>query len=438
MTFDLNEKRVVRKRPLRRKKPAMFTNVTLPVDPTIADVEALSIASALAGRMGIGLELVSVLSSDTAKPAATIDTRMIVPGVVVTRRTLPGHRIDDALARAVHDHPGALWCVSTHAKWALTEAFTGSLSEELVRASGAAIVLIGPHAERIVVDGSVLLVVVDDRADSEAILPSAMALAKALHIGVRLVEVLHMSHVPAGHVAEEANLVRHLAEAWSTAEVSVDFEVLHGEHSSDAVLAYVAREPEIALVAMATKGLPAPARMIYPSETYRVVRKSPCAVLVMHPLPAVSKSERRNVVVAGMSNVESSAKVIQVAVMEARARGAQLLLVHTWEEPAYRGVEFGMAYSGELSQDFEDAQLHIIDEAVAAARLAAPDVEVLGVVARGRTADVLVSYGESADLIVVGRHDHNALTEALLGSVSRSVGRRAPCPVMVVPSSDPT
>ena len=123
--------------------------------------------------------------------------------------------------------------------------------------------------------------------------------------------------------------------------------------------------------------------------------------------------------------------------MEARARGAQLLLVHTWEEPAYRGVEFGMAYSGELSQDFEDAQLQIIDEAVVAARLAAPDVDVLGAVARGRPADVLVSYGESAELIVVGRHDHNALTEALLGSVSRSVGRRAPCPVMVVPTDDP-
>ena len=106
----------------------MFTNVTLPVDPTIADVEALSIASALAGRMGIGLELVSVLSSDTAKSKPTIDTRVVVPGVVVTTRMLPGHRVEEALTRAVHDRPGALWCVSTHAKWALTEAVQRTLN----------------------------------------------------------------------------------------------------------------------------------------------------------------------------------------------------------------------------------------------------------------------------------------------------------------------
>jgi nucleotide-binding universal stress UspA family protein len=66
--------------------------------------------------------------------------------------------------------------------------------------------------------------------------------------------------------------------------------------------------------------------------------------------------------------------------------------------------------------------------------------------ARGRTADGLVVADEmtpadtllrlaaerDAAVIVVGRHGHRAVAEALMGSTTRELIRRAPCPVLVV------
>jgi nucleotide-binding universal stress UspA family protein len=43
-----------------------------------------------------------------------------------------------------------------------------------------------------------------------------------------------------------------------------------------------------------------------------------------------------------------------------------------------------------------------------------------------------VAAAEHADLIVVGSHGKGAWKQALLGSVSRHVVHRAPCPVMIV------
>jgi nucleotide-binding universal stress UspA family protein len=50
----------------------------------------------------------------------------------------------------------------------------------------------------------------------------------------------------------------------------------------------------------------------------------------------------------------------------------------------------------------------------------------------GQAADVLMEASEGADLLVVDSRGHNALTEALLGSVSRYCVHHAQCPVVVM------
>jgi len=42
---------------------------------------------------------------------------------------------------------------------------------------------------------------------------------------------------------------------------------------------------------------------------------------------------------------------------------------------------------------------------------------------------------DRVDLIVLGRHGHSGLEEALFGSVSEKVIRKADCPVLIVPMS---
>jgi nucleotide-binding universal stress UspA family protein len=46
---------------------------------------------------------------------------------------------------------------------------------------------------------------------------------------------------------------------------------------------------------------------------------------------------------------------------------------------------------------------------------------------------VNVASEQSADAIVMGAHGHSRLSQAVLGSTSREVIRRAPCPVVIAP-----
>jgi nucleotide-binding universal stress UspA family protein len=61
-----------------------------------------------------------------------------------------------------------------------------------------------------------------------------------------------------------------------------------------------------------------------------------------------------------------------------------------------------------------------------------PEVAVDPVVVRGRAGSVLLEYAEHARLIVVGSRGHGEVTGLLLGSTSRRMSRRAPCPVAIV------
>jgi nucleotide-binding universal stress UspA family protein len=52
--------------------------------------------------------------------------------------------------------------------------------------------------------------------------------------------------------------------------------------------------------------------------------------------------------------------------------------------------------------------------------------------------ETLVRIADDVDAaaIVVGRHDHSALHDVLVGSTAKGLLRREPCPVLVVRSAD--
>jgi nucleotide-binding universal stress UspA family protein len=93
----------------------------------------------------------------------------------------------------------------------------------------------------------------------------------------------------------------------------------------------------------------------------------------------------------------------------------------------------------ELDQAMYEAAQRTAQHGEALAREAGLDAESMVVADDVTVADTLIRLAREVDspAIVVGAHGHRALSELLLGSTSRDVIQRAPCPVMVVRDQTP-
>lgn len=127
--------------------------------------------------------------------------------------------------------------------------------------------------------------------------------------------------------------------------------------------------------------------------------------------------------------------VIDAAAAVSRAFGSTVHLVHVeppgpefvgWEagpETVRHDVAAKMRGNHRRLQDLKRAPWHAPDD-VAALLIQGPTVEKI----------LEEQRRLEADLIVLGSHGHGALFDLLVGSVAEGVLRRAPCPVLVVPS----
>lgn len=128
--------------------------------------------------------------------------------------------------------------------------------------------------------------------------------------------------------------------------------------------------------------------------------------------------------------------VIEHAMALARALGARLYLLHvTSPDPAFVGYEVGpQTVRDQVAKEYheERRQLEAWRENAEARCV---DTQVLFV--KGPTVEKILneSAKRAASYIVMGTHGRSALHNLLVGSVSDGVLRKAPCPVVLVPSA---
>lgn len=124
---------------------------------------------------------------------------------------------------------------------------------------------------------------------------------------------------------------------------------------------------------------------------------------------------------------------------EATAFGVELAAEHEAEVifvrvvPALDVVPSGLVWiSGAVMHEETAADRAVLEDAAAVA--AEHGLVATTALLRGDTVDQIVAFAEShdVDLIVVGSRGHGALTNALLGSVSRGVLSESKRPVLVV------
>jgi nucleotide-binding universal stress UspA family protein len=139
-------------------------------------------------------------------------------------------------------------------------------------------------------------------------------------------------------------------------------------------------------------------------------------------MPAESKR-----IVVGVDGSEPSKQALRWAARIAKAEGAHLDAIAAWEFPTSLGWSAApMGYSPK--PDIEKSLTETVDEVFGPNRPA--DMVLRSF--EGSAANVLLTVGKGALMIVVGSRGHGGFMGLLLGSVSAKVAEHATCPVLVV------
>jgi nucleotide-binding universal stress UspA family protein len=257
--------------------------VAVPVNWTPESDRALAVASTLATWAGVDVELVTV-----AEPikGAGVQSRLEELARNATAPTTwriveTGGPPEAALLTELARDENRLWCVGSHARGALGELILGSLSEDFVRHAHVPVMLVGPHAG-LAPTGRVLAVALDGTEQSESILPAAAELAVALGMTLRLLQVAGVGELVPSDVSESAYLSHTAARMPYFEHETVDYDLLHGKHPSADIASYLDAHSEVGAVALATRGLEGPDRLVHRSTAFDIAHRASVPVLILH------------------------------------------------------------------------------------------------------------------------------------------------------------
>ncbi|MCZ2860588.1 universal stress protein [Blastococcus sp. VKM Ac-2987] len=174
--------------------------------------------------------------------------------------------------------------------------------------------------------------------------------------------------------------------------------------------------------------------VILGSTAAAVARGCACPVLVVPRRPAVSVRGRAGVVVGVADGADGA--VLEAAFRAAADRACALVAVHTWRHPVPGPAHVALdpLVGVDAAQRREEELLADLLQPWTARY---PRVPVRQVVERAGAAEVLLSAGLTAELLVVGRRDRRGGVLGSLRSTTNAVLHRALCPVQVVPVGEP-
>jgi nucleotide-binding universal stress UspA family protein len=208
--------------------------------------------------------------------------------------------------------------------------------------------------------------------------------------------------------------------------VEVDSLVCEGEPPE--VIATVAREKGVDLIAMGTYGRKGLKRLIMGSVTSAVVLKAPCDVLVVKR-PCSECNGRYGSLLIPYDGSEFSKKALRRAFEFEKlddGRATALYVIPRYEEMV------GFIRSESISRALHREAQKITDSAKELA--AANSVSLETVVEEGHAADRIVETAAriNNDLIIMGSYGMRGVDRAIMGSTAERVIMNAPCPLLIV------
>ncbi|GLY49826.1 universal stress protein [Lentzea sp. NBRC 102530] len=136
-------------------------------------------------------------------------------------------------------------------------------------------------------------------------------------------------------------------------------------------------------------------------------------------------------VVVGIDGSASALAAASWAAAGCARHRAPLRLVHGYMVPANAYPEM-LIIADETRRAMEEQARAWLTEAAAAAKAAAPEVEITTAVVSCGGAGLLIDESATARLVVVGSRGHGSVTGLLVGSTAIALAAHGRCPVVVV------
>lgn len=203
----------------------------------------------------------------------------------------------------------------------------------------------------------------------------------------------------------------------------------------------IAREQKIDLIVVATQGNTGVKHLLLGSTAERIVRYSPCPVLVVHPKARNGKSGRPdlmfNRILVPIDFSNCSLKGLEYAKTLAKQFGSKLVLLNSVVFQYYvTSDEYARYNLPLLMQQAENASRRQMRDLIEKTDWEGIQVSPSLQIGHAGQQICAAAAGHHADLIVTSTHGTTGFKHILVGSTAEYVVRHATCPVLVIPSHE--
>ena len=295
-----------------------------------------------------------------------------------------------------------------------------------------------------------VLVAIDFSAPSLEAIEAALPLIKHFGADLHLVHVFEPDYpassmvaiplvVPELEVGERVRRLRDVAKDYSVPLRRENIRAIKGRPFEE--ICRLAQEIDIDLIVIATRGNTGLKHLLLGSTAERVIRYSPCPVLVVRGSDSKKKPARQlatfRKILVPVDFSDCSMKGLEYAKKLAREFRAKLILLHSIALQYYVASDEYARYDLPLLlEQIDEAAKQQMRDLVQQTNWNGVEVETSIEIGHAGQEICAEATQHNAGLIAISTHGRTGFKHVLLGSTAEYVVRHASCPVLVVPSRE--
>lgn len=265
----------------------------------------------------------------------------------------------------------------------------------------------------------------DGKPDSIAALSWAAEVASLRGEAIVAITIIDPRETPRGIAWPESYWVDIDDKAREVLAPWPDLTTKTERHTGHLVPELITAARDSSMLVVGSKGHGLVAEMLRGSVSQSAARHAEVPVVVYRD----SQNPNAGRIVVGADGSEASDRALEFACEMARSTGDKIVALRAWDPAPVVPDRFGHQPPDPDTIGHAEGEL---GRAVDHLRSAHPEIAIEGELFHGAPERGLVDASTSASLVVVGSRGHSAVGEVLLGSVSRTVLRKAHSPVALV------